>query len=766
MSEATPKFDSTVRRDAETLVPVGAAEFAVPPRYRLVRQIGRGGFGVVWLARDEDLQRPVALKFLTDARPADVERFRREARFAARLADPAFVQVYELGEAGGRPFIAMQFVDGASLAEVRLGRAEALRVIATVARALGQAHAGGIVHRDLKPQNLLVDKEGRAYVTDFGIARDLRATEGMTLTADGAVVGTPSYLPPEQARGDARAVDGRSDVYSLGATLYFLLTGRPPVQGENLLEVLHAVVHAEPPPPRTLDPSISVELEAIVLKCLRKRPADRYDGMPALAEDLERVLAGQPVAAAAPPASPSRATAAATAASTPRTDVGGGDPYLAEVLEAARDIADWDAGLYRVSSNICRTYPRLDAVVARLDRILASRPDHAMARFYRGLALFRRERLALALEEMERVIGRLGDMATAHFELGRLYLALYLRDARHAHQHLSRSGVGDHLADARGRLDQALLSFQEAQRGKADLTLWQLDFARAIERLADGDVEGCVAACDAILERDPDIEEVWRTRGDALRLAGKDPIASYDHALQVRRSYHEALAAKAETHLARGAHAEAREALGQALSVCPESVEAMVLGARVELAEARRAAPAGGAREHGSEHDADPEAGGHHGHEDSHGGGPAGMGWERELTGEAVRRLEAALARLAAARAIEPEHYEATVLQADVLTALGRLPGRGGRVDEALELLRPARKLEGCQNRVMFLTARARLVRARLQAAAGLDPRPDLDVVLGYRDEAAASAPDNEGWLEVLDAAQAERERLGGGPAR
>src|SRR5690606_28621689 len=209
--------------------------------------------------------------------------------------------------------------------------------------------------------------------------------------------------------------------------------------------------------------------------------------------------------------------------------------------EVAGEVAAWDANVYRVSRNITRFHTQLASLVARLDDILASQPDCAWARFYRGVALFRRGKLDEALDEMERSIDRLSNQAGAQFEMGRLYLALHLREQHRAFKHLSRVGTRFHLADARSRLHQALVAFRESQRLKGQLEDdWQIAFADAVGRLADEDYAGCVAVCDRILERDPDLEDVWRLRGDALRFSGGDPIASYRQALRVRRSDHEA----------------------------------------------------------------------------------------------------------------------------------------------------------------------------------------------------------------------------------
>jgi WD40 repeat protein/predicted Ser/Thr protein kinase len=284
----------------------GAGVGALPdvPGYELLEELGRGGMGVVYKARHLKLDRPVALKMLAAGRyagPKELDRFRTEAEAVARLQHPNIVQVYEVGEADRRPYFAMEFVDGGNLdkklAGTPLPPAEAARLAETLARAMHYAHERGIVHRDLKPANVLLAADGTPKVTDFGLAK--RLDGGAGVTASGAIVGTPSYMAPEQARGKGKEVGPAADVYALGAILYELLTGRPPFKAETPLDTLTQVLAEEPVPPRRLLPKVPRDLETICLKCLAKAPAKRYASAGDLAEDLRRYQVGEAVAARA-----------------------------------------------------------------------------------------------------------------------------------------------------------------------------------------------------------------------------------------------------------------------------------------------------------------------------------------------------------------------------------------------------------------------------------------------------------------------------------
>ncbi|GIW80298.1 MAG: hypothetical protein KatS3mg105_2105 [Gemmatales bacterium] len=281
---------------------ISPEEQVLVPGYLVLGELGRGGMGVVYKAQQIHLKRIVALKMILAASHASREqllRFRREAEAVARLQHPNIVQIYEIGEHEGRPYFSLEYVSGGSL-DRRLSQSaipprEAAALLATLARAVHAAHEQGIIHRDLKPANVLLTEDGTPKITDFGLAKQLDSDQ--TQTDTGAVLGTPSYMAPEQARGDVNHIGRSSDVYALGAILYEVLTGRPPFKGATAIDTLLQVNSDEPLPPRRLQPSVPPDLETICLKCLEKDQSKRYASAALLAEDLERFGRGEPISA-------------------------------------------------------------------------------------------------------------------------------------------------------------------------------------------------------------------------------------------------------------------------------------------------------------------------------------------------------------------------------------------------------------------------------------------------------------------------------------
>jgi serine/threonine-protein kinase len=308
--DADPALDTFVpeaardRRNAAS----ASGQFA---DYDLLEKIGEGGMGVVFKARQRSLGRIVALKMIQRgnlASASDTARFRAEAAAAAHLEHPQIVPVFEVGEHEGQPYFSMKFVAGTTLAKKLaagpLAPRDAALLLLPVCRAIAHAHEQGIIHRDLKPSNILIDADGQPVVGDFGLAKRIDVARGAepsptaeALTRTGAILGTPSYMSPEQAAGSRGSVGPASDIYSLGAILYQCLTGRPPFQAASALDVVMMVLEQDPVLPRALNPRADPDLEMIALKCLQKPAELRYKSAAALADDLAAYLANEPISA-------------------------------------------------------------------------------------------------------------------------------------------------------------------------------------------------------------------------------------------------------------------------------------------------------------------------------------------------------------------------------------------------------------------------------------------------------------------------------------
>ncbi len=297
---------ATVNSAAGTSSP--GADLAPPPLpedYEILGELGRGGMAVVYRARQRALDRVVAVKVL---RPGEMffdgmlRRFEKEAQTLARLRHPHIVAIHDVGRAGGNVFFSMDLVEGASLHDLiargGMTPSRTVKLMRQVVSAVSYAHSRGLIHRDLKPANILVDGEDRAFVADFGLAREISGAEGMTHT--GQILGTPAFMAPEQARGDSAAIGEPADTYALGAILYECLTGRLPFEGKPLPELIQAVLHEDPPAPRTINPRVPRDLQVICLKAMEKDPARRYATAQALLEDLERFEEGREIRARPP----------------------------------------------------------------------------------------------------------------------------------------------------------------------------------------------------------------------------------------------------------------------------------------------------------------------------------------------------------------------------------------------------------------------------------------------------------------------------------
>ncbi len=294
------KADADYTRDVGPAPEKSHRAVSAIPGYEILGELGRGGMGVVYRARQVRLNRPCALKMIlggAHASPDAATRFLAEAEAVARLQHANIVQIHHIGEADGLPFFELEYVDGGSLDRRLDGtpwpakRAAAL--IESVAHGVAEAHLLGIIHRDLKPGNILIAADGSPKITDFGLAKSLAAESGLTRTD--SIMGSPSYMSPEQAEGKTKEVGPLADVYSLGAILYELLTGAPPFRGTTPLEIISQVKNAEPVPPSRLVPGLPRDVETIALKCLQKEPGKRYESAAALVQDLKRFGEGRPI---------------------------------------------------------------------------------------------------------------------------------------------------------------------------------------------------------------------------------------------------------------------------------------------------------------------------------------------------------------------------------------------------------------------------------------------------------------------------------------
>ena len=625
-----------------------AHAFPIPAwdRYANVRFLGQGGMGKVYLAHDPRLRRNVAIKFVHGNTPDDIRRLIAEARAQAQVSHERVCKVHEVGEVGGKVYISMQYIDGRPLSELvdELTTDQKAMVVREAAEGIHEAHRAGVIHRDIKPSNILVERgdDGklRPYVMDFGLARSIHDDGG---TLSGTVLGTPRYMAPEQARGEVGTLDRRADVYSLGATLYYLVTGKPPVHGSGAMEVLHNLMTAEPVRPRSLQRDLSPDLEAIILKCLETDRTRRYDSARAVADDLGRFLDGEPVEArvAGPwyrlrkQLAKHRRLVAVSAVALGLAVAG-----LAWGLQSSREAATRE----RLAREFTERVERIEAMArySALSRIHDIRGDQAALR--------------AALNTLERDVHDAGERASGpgNYALGRGYLAL--GDDAKARQHLESAWTGgfreprvayalalamghlyqqhmvaadrveqkstrqamrlqaehnyrdparSYLAAARGAAEPsadyaaALLAFYTGDAAHLDEALQHLDAVRGVPWLYEVlELRGDILFTQARSHRDAGNVDLARTSYEAARQAYGAAARAGESAPSVYRSLAELERSALVVELYsdgdfRGPFERGMDATERALQVIPDDYDALTLRARLRRNMAARDASQG-----------------------------------------------------------------------------------------------------------------------------------------------------------------------------
>ncbi len=577
LRESADRDDYSAFKLAGAAVPPEVAAHENDPARRvagfiLLERLGRGGTGEVWKAWDRRLARCCAIKFpiALPEEAAALERFAREAMVAARLSHPSIVSIHGVAEEAGRPYIVMQYVEGRTLQEAPPPLKQALEAIRDAALAVHAAHEQGVVHRDLKPANLMRDKDGRVLVLDFGLAR--LSESGRGLSEQGVLAGTAAYMSPEQATGDPRGLDRTTDVYALGATLYHLAAGRPPFDGASFAETVHKVIHEDPPRPRQVNPSISVDLETVLLKAMHKDPARRYPTALAFSEELGRVLADEPILARRDsilygvyrrvrrhPRTALLATLlltiAAAALLAGRTIARQErETSLATIRETARVSLQAALELRRAGANarMEEFLPRLESAYRQaLDRAPeTAEVEYLMGRFHRALM-----NDARALEFQDRALAKEPAFPPALYERAILASKNYGRGLRKAYGVETALAPGRVTADAARRSDNpSLEAFGERRddliRVRDAIVRDCLDLERALGSFAEANAlaargilafhRGAIPEARELLEkavaRDPFLEEAWET----LALAAMAPVNQGTPVEQVERAWTDA----------------------------------------------------------------------------------------------------------------------------------------------------------------------------------------------------------------------------------